>query len=106
MIFRTDTAEFSGFEMAQFRLREGVTEQQLLAVVKRVDDEFLSHQPDLYAHFLLRGKDGIYADVAIATTQQRAEQICQSWLTNDVALQYLQLLDESSVDMSFWTRIS
>lgn len=106
MIFRTDTAEFSGFEMAQFRLREGVTEKQLLTMVKRVDDAFLSQQSDLYAHFLLRGKEGIYADVAIASTQQRAEEICQSWLTNEVALEYLQLLDEASVDMSFWTRIS
>ena len=106
MLYRNEAAEFVGFEFATFRLREGVSEKNLVALSKEVDERFLSEQKDLLGHFLLRGKDGIYADVAIATTQEKAEEICQMWLHNDVAKKYLELLDHDSVDMSFWSRIT
>lgn len=106
MIFTNQTSEFSGLELAVFQLKDGITEPQLIALSREVDDKFLSREEGLLAHFLLKGKDGIYADVAIATTQARAEEICQLWLHNDVAQEYLQLIDEESVDMSFWSRIS
>lgn len=106
MIFHKETSGFVGLEFAVFQLQEGVTEEQLLSLSQEVDDKFLSKQEGLLSHFLLRGKDGKYADVAIATTQKKAEEICQLWLHNDVAKQYLELLDQESVDMSFWSRIS
>ena len=106
MIFKDTTSAFAGFEFAVFKVKDGVTEEDLLALSKEVDDKFLANEQELLSHFLLRGKGGLYADVAIATTQEKAEEICQLWLHNDVAKQYLQLLDEESVDMTFWTRIS
>ncbi|WP_299946583.1 hypothetical protein [uncultured Microbulbifer sp.] len=106
MLYRTETAEFMGLEFASFRLAEGAFEKDLIALSKAVDESFLSEQEGLLSHFLLRGKDGVYADVAIATTQARAEEICQMWLDNAVAKQYLELLDQDSVDMSFWSRIT
>lgn len=106
MIFKDSTSTFAGFEFALFKVKKGVTEEDLLALSMEVDDKFLSNEEELLCHFLLKGKDGLYADVAIATTQEKAEEICQLWLHNDVAKQYLELLDETSVDMTFWTRIS
>lgn len=106
MIIYEQAAAFGGLEFALFQLKEGVTEDQLIALSEQVDQQFLAKQPGLLAHFLLRGKDGTYADVALATTQETAEAICQRWLQNGVAQQYLDLLDQQSVDMSFWTRIS
>ncbi|WP_444894845.1 hypothetical protein [Microbulbifer sp. SSSA005] len=106
MIFKNNTSEFLGFEFAVFQLKDGVTEEQLLALSKEVDDKFLSNEKEILSHFLLKGKDGKYADVAIATTQVKAEEVCQLWLHNDVTQKYLELLDQESVDMSFWSRIS
>lgn len=106
MIFQDNTPKFLGFEFAVFQLKKGVTEEQLLALSKEVDDKFLSKENELLSHFLLKGKDSKYADVAIATTQAKAEEICRLWLHNDVAQRYLDLLDQDSVDMSFWSRIS
>ncbi|MGI9277565.1 MAG: hypothetical protein ACR2PT_22285 [Endozoicomonas sp.] len=106
MLYRNDTADFLGFEFATFRLREGKSEKDLVELSKEVDERFLSEQEGLLSHFLLRGKDGFYADVAIATTQERAEEVCQLWLHNDVAKKYLELLDQESVDMTFWSRIT
>ncbi|MHA2936888.1 hypothetical protein ACXJY6_01185 [Vibrio sp. RC27] len=106
MIFKSNTLEFLGFEFAVFRLKDGVSEEELVALSKEIDDKFLSKEDELLSHFLLKGVDGKYADVAIATTQEKAEEICRRWLDNDVAQKYLELLNQESVDMSFWSRIS
>lgn len=41
----------------------------------------------------------------MAPSQSLVEAYCQQWLHNDVAGEYLTLLDHHSVNMSFWTRI-
>lgn len=105
MIFKSQVSSFSGFEFALFKLRDGVDERQLLEQSLALEEHFLAGQPGLLSRFLLKGKDGLYADVVIADTQNRAEEICQQWMSNRFALEYLELLDHDSVDMSFWTRI-
>ncbi|WP_375054948.1 hypothetical protein [Zobellella sp. DQSA1] len=96
---------FGGVEFATFRLREGVEERTLLEASEQVDREFLAHEEGLLGHVLLRGRDGIYADLAFADSQARAEAVCAKWTANAVALQYIELLDEQSVEMTFWERI-
>lgn len=95
-----------GLEFATFRLKEGVTEQALIALSQRVEAEFLVQQQALIVHCLLRGADGIYADMVMAPSQALAETYCQQWLHNEVAGEYLALLETSSVNMSFWSRIN
>lgn len=95
-----------GMEFATFRLKEGVTEDRLIELSNHLEAEFLSEQRELILHFLVRGADGIYADVAIASSQEKAEEYCQQWLDNSVALEYLELLEKKSVNMTFWTRIN
>jgi hypothetical protein len=82
-----------GVEFATFRLREGVTEADLLALSRRVESEFLVQQSELIVHCLLRGADGLYADLVMAPSQSLVEAYCQQWLHNDVAGEYLTLLD-------------
>lgn len=94
-----------GVEFATFRLKEGVTEADLLALAHRVESEFLVQQSELIVHCLLRGADGVYADLVMAPSQSLVEAYCQQWLHNAVAGEYLTLLDPDSVNMSFWTRI-
>ncbi len=106
MIFQHNTNDFLGFEFAVFKLRAGVTEEQLINLSHKVDEQFLSQHDALLSHFLLKGSDGLYADVAIATTQKKAKAICQLWRDDKVAQEYLELIDNDSVNMSFWSRIS
>ncbi|WP_336290545.1 hypothetical protein [Aeromonas dhakensis] len=105
MIIKGDMQGAGGVEFATFRLREGVTEADLLALAHRVESEFLVQQSELIVHCLLRGADGIYADLVMAPSQSLVETYCQQWLHNVVAGEYLTLLDPDSVSMSFWTRI-
>lgn len=105
MIINGDMLGTGGVEFATFRLKEGVTEASLLALSRRVESEFLVQQSELIVHCLLRGADGLYADLVMAPSQSLVEAYCQQWLHNEVAAEYLTLLDRNSVNMSFWTRI-
>ncbi|MNE06696.1 hypothetical protein D3C80_992950 [compost metagenome] len=105
MIINGDMQGTGGVEFATFRFREGVTEADLLALSRRVESEFLVQQSELIVHCLLRGADGLYADLVMAPSQSLVEAYCQQWLHNEVAGEYLTLLDRNSVNMSFWTRI-
>lgn len=97
---------FGGMEFATFRLKEGVTEAELVELSGKVESDFLVQQEELVLHFLVRGADGLYADVALASSQDKAEEYCQQWLRDPVALEYLELIDQESVSMTFWTRIN
>ena len=106
MIKNSDIDSIGGMEFATFKLKDGVTEATLVELSNQVEVEFLSQQEELVLHFLVRGTDGIYADVAIASSQEKAEEYCQQWLSNKVALEYLELIDKETVNMTFWTRIN
>ena len=97
---------FGGMEFATFRLREGVTEAKLVELSRKVESDFLAEQSELVFHCLLRGADGTYADLAMASSQEKAEAYCQQWLQNPVALEYLELINDESVSMTFWSRVN
>ncbi|WP_419771412.1 MAG: hypothetical protein ACNI3C_06365 [Candidatus Marinarcus sp.] len=96
---------FTGMEFATFKLKDGVSEEQMLELIFEVDKQFLQKEEGFLGHCTLKGKDNIYADVAFATTQEKAQEICAKWMENDLALKYIELIDETSVNMTFWNRI-
>lgn len=106
MINNGNVEGIGGMELAFFKLKEGVTESVLVELSRKVESDFLVQQGELILHFLARGADGLYADVAFASSQEKAEEYCQQWLNNAVALEYLELIEQESVKMTFWTRIN
>ena len=96
---------FSGMEFGIFKLKEGVSESDMLKAAKIADQEFLSKEEGFLGHAVLKGKDGLYVDLAFASTQEKAEEICGKWMGNEFTLKYLEFIDPDSVNMSFWTRI-
>lgn len=106
MIGNQSIHTIGGMEFATFKLKPGVAESRLIELSSQVEDKFLCQQDELVLHFLLRGADGVYADVAIASSQTKAEEYCQQWLENPDALKYLDLMDKETVNMTFWTRIN
>ncbi|WP_027389474.1 hypothetical protein [Chrysiogenes arsenatis] len=96
---------FGGLEFALFKLRQGVSEAQLLTLAREVEEKFLATKEGLLGHFLLKGDGGVYADVALASTPEIAKAICNEWMENETTLKYLEVIDMDSVEMSFWERI-
>ncbi|NQY93014.1 MAG: hypothetical protein HRT43_02505 [Campylobacteraceae bacterium] len=97
--------QFAGIEFATFKLKDGVSEEKMLEIIKKVDEQFLQKEEGFLGHTTLKGENGVYADVAFATTKEKAQEICGKWMENEMALQYVELIDEPSVNMSFWSRI-
>ncbi|WP_102794916.1 hypothetical protein [Bowmanella denitrificans] len=100
-----DINQFTGLEWGRFKLKNGVTEAQLLACHARVTREFMSQQQGILGHYLLKGPDGQYVDLALADSQDRAEQVCAMWMDNAATLALVEQLDPASVDISFWQRL-
>ena len=94
-----------GVEFATFRLREGVTEADLLALSRRSSPSFLSSNPGSSCTACCKRRRRPLCGRGDGPSQSLVEAYCQQWLHNDVAGEYLTLLDHDSVNMSFWTRI-
>ena len=58
-----------------------MTEADLLALSRRVESEFLLQQSELIMHCLLRGADGLYADVVMAPASRWWKPIASSGCT-------------------------
>lgn len=96
---------FVGMEFGTFRLKDGVSEAEMLDVAAQADEMFLSKEEGFLGHAVLKGEGGIYADVAFAVSQDKAEEICGKWLNNEYTMKYIEALDSESTSLSFWRRI-
>lgn len=96
---------FAGMEFGTFKLKEGASESEMLKAAQVADEMFLSKEEGFLGHAVLRGKDGLYADVAFATTQEKAEEVCGKWMENEYTMKYIEVIDPESVNLSFWKRI-
>jgi len=98
-------SSFIGMEFCTFKLKKDACEAEMLEAAKRMEQEFLSQEQGFLGHGVLKGNDGVYVDLAFATSKDKAELICQKWMDNEFALKYLDFIDSESVDLSFWERI-
>jgi hypothetical protein len=96
---------FKGLEFGIFRMKPGMSESEMLAAAKTMESEFLEKEEGFLGHAILKGSDGTYVDLAFATTQAKAEEICGKWLKNQYALAFLAFIDPASTNMSFWSRL-
>lgn len=96
---------FKGIEFGTFRLKEGKSEAEMLAAAKKMEEEFLYKEEGFLGHAILKGNDGTYADLAFATSQAKAEEICGKWTQNPFALAFLEFIDHTSTNIGFWTRL-
>lgn len=96
---------FNGLEFGTFRLKAGTAEADMLAAAKIMEDEFLDKEEEFLGHAILKGSDDTYVDMAFASTQAKAEEICGKWMQNPHALKFLGFIDPASAKMSFWTRL-
>lgn len=77
----------------------------MLAAAKSMEDQFLNKEEGFLGHAILKGNDGTYVDLAFATSQEKAEEICSKWTQNPHALAFLEYIDHASTNISFWSRL-
>jgi len=98
-------SRFTGMEFGKFKIKTGASEDEMIQAASEMEQEFLSQEDGFLGHAILKGRDGSYVDMAFATSQEKAEEICGKWMVNEFALKYLEFMEPDSADMSFWTRI-
>lgn len=96
---------FKGLEFGTFHLKAAASEAEMLAAAKQMEEEFLSKEAGFLGHAVLKGNDGTYVDLAFATSQAVAEEICAKWAQNAFALKFLGFIDHTSTNIGFWTRL-
>ncbi|HSL29229.1 MAG TPA: hypothetical protein VK900_08535 [Anaerolineales bacterium] len=87
-------------ELAPFTLAEGVDEQTLFAASDALQTEFLSQQSGFIRRDLLNAGDGKWADVIYWNSRESVEHAMQQAPSNRAALQYFQLMADTSQDDS------
>lgn len=96
---------FTGLEFGVFKLKNGVSETEMIKAAEVAEKNFLSKEVGFLGHAVLKGENDLYVDLSFATTKEKAEEICGKWMSNEFTLKYIEFIDPESVDMSFWTRI-
>lgn len=92
-----------GVEVGFFRLKEGVTEAQARAAHAKAVDGYLSTQPGWVAEYFVRFDDGLYLDLLLAESRERAEAICRLWHDHPDCLAFASLVED--VDVKFGSAI-
>lgn len=86
-------SRLKGFEIGFFKLKDGASEADMLEALKKMEDEFLSKEPDLIAHYTVKVSDALYADVAVAASKEKAVEICGKWESSPAACAFLELIE-------------
>jgi hypothetical protein len=92
-----------GVEIASFRLKAGVSEDRMVIAHERMVTDFLATQEGWRGHELLTTGEG-YVLIARAIDEDRAREICHSWLESEVCGAFLALIEAG--DMTFGSRIT
>lgn len=95
---------FHGCEFSMFRAKAGVSDDQLIAACQKMEQEFLHREDGFIQHALLKGDQGAWADVVLTKSKEDAERICKNFMGNPACLEYLQLIEEGSANLTFWSR--
>jgi len=98
------TDAFHGCEFSVFRAKTGVSSEQLISACQKMEQEFLRKEQGFLHHALLQGDNGSWADAVFTKSKADAESICKNFMSNAACLEYLQLIEEGSANLTFWSR--
>lgn len=91
----------NGIELGRFRLKPGVSEDQMRQVHRAMVDGYLAGQSGWRRQHLVKLDDGAFMDLAFAESGARAKAICASWRDSDLCEAFLALIEPE--DMRFGT---
>lgn len=79
-------------QLVTFQLKDGVSETQLLQASDAFQVGFASQQPGIQGRFLLRSRQGGYADLVFFESAEHAGRIASAEATSEPFRALLQLL--------------
>lgn len=88
-------------EFTSFNKPKDVSDNELLSVVREFETEFLSQQPGILFHCLVRNMNNSYANVLFARSKQDLDQLFKAAENNSAANKFFSVVDESSVNITY-----
>ncbi len=96
--------DFSCIEFGTFQPKKeaNFSEDQLLAVSKKIEDDYLAQQPETREHFIGKVDKATYAEVSFVKTLGAARKICHNYVNVPICGEMLTMFDSETVDVDFW----
>lgn len=97
-----------GVEFSLFQLKTSADAARLSQAAQAMVDQLYRPQPGFIHHQVLCKPDGWFADVLLASSVQRAQELCNLWHEPQhlaACQDYLDLIEPSSIQMAFWQSI-
>lgn len=91
-------AEGEGLEIGRFRLKPGVSEEEMRKAHERMVAQHLSRQQGWHGQRLVRLQDGSFLDLAFADSRDRAIRICDGWQGNPDCDAFLALIEPAGIE--------
>lgn len=83
----------TGYEIAFFKLKSGVSEEELFKTTDKMNNNFLFKEEGFMSHRMIKFSNELYADIATAGSKDQAMTICSKWETSPDALEFLSLIE-------------
>jgi hypothetical protein len=83
----------TGYEIAFFKLKSGVSEEKLFNATNKMNNNFLLKEEGFLSHQIIKFTNELYADIATAGSKEQAMTLCSKWETSPDALEFLDLIE-------------
>ena len=93
---------FSCVEHGTFLLKSTSSLENLKANSDKLESFYLNDFTNSKGHFIGSLENNIFSEVAFGQTLGKTKQICYGYLNNDIGLEFLNLLDDTSMNLHFY----
>lgn len=85
--------------MAQFKMKVGVSEDEVLAASQEAQDGFLAKQKGYVSRELLKSSEGEWVDIVHWETMEDAQTAMNSFMGHPSTKKFGEVIDPSSIKM-------
>ncbi|MEK7462868.1 MAG: antibiotic biosynthesis monooxygenase [Patescibacteria group bacterium] len=86
-------------ELAQFKMKVGVSEDEVLAASQEAQDGFLAKQKGYVSRELLKSSEGEWVDIVHWETMEDAQTAMNSFMGHPSTKKFGEVIDPSSIKM-------
>lgn len=86
-------------ELAQFKAKPGVSDEEVLAASQEAHDGFLAKQKGYVSRELTKSSEGEWVDIVHWETMEDAQAAMQNFMGSPSTKKFVEIIDDSSVKM-------
>lgn len=94
---------FACVEHGTFKLNANVTLNDLKVKSHKLEEEYLNHFTNSKAHYIGSLNNSLFSEVTFGESLGKTKQICFGYLQNKIGLEFLELLDDKTMQLDFYS---